>query len=169
MPLMGHHCKDMASLVYRVLSQMCEGVREGQLDKSMLQGAASQVVFMVIIIMLLCQCRRHKRCGFNPWVRKIPWRRAWQPVPVFLPGESPWTEKPGGLQSMVLQRVRHNWSDLATATAVESRKGYRWTYLQGRNRDTDTGNGLVDTVGEEGWMNWDSTIETYITMCKIAS
>ena len=25
---------------------------------------------------------------FNPWVRKIPWRRAWQPTPVFLPGES---------------------------------------------------------------------------------
>ena len=29
-----------------------------------------------------------KRCGFNPWVRKIPWRRAWQPTPVFLPTES---------------------------------------------------------------------------------
>jgi len=26
--------------------------------------------------------------GFDPWVRKIPWRRAWQPTPVFLPGES---------------------------------------------------------------------------------
>ena len=24
------------------------------------------------------QCRRHKRCGFDPWVGKIPWRRAWQ-------------------------------------------------------------------------------------------
>ena len=35
-----------------------------------------------------CQCRRPKRRGFNPWVRKIPWRRAWQPIPVFLPGES---------------------------------------------------------------------------------
>ena len=28
------------------------------------------------------------RLGFNPWVRKIPQRRAWQPTPVFLPGES---------------------------------------------------------------------------------
>ena len=36
----------------------------------------------------VCQCKRHKRCGFDPWVRKIPWRRAWQPTPVFLPGES---------------------------------------------------------------------------------
>ena len=30
-------------------------------------------------------------------VGKIPWRRAWQLSPVFLPGESPWTEKAGGL------------------------------------------------------------------------
>ena len=31
------------------------------------------------------QCRRHKRHGFDAWVRKIPCRRAWQPTPVFLP------------------------------------------------------------------------------------
>ena len=35
-----------------------------------------------------CKCRRQRRPGFHPWVRKIPWRRAWQPTPVFLPGES---------------------------------------------------------------------------------
>ena len=40
------------------------------------------------------------RSGFDSWVRKIPRRRAWQPTPVFLPGEPSWTEKPGGLQSM---------------------------------------------------------------------
>ena len=28
------------------------------------------------------------RCGIDPWVRKIPWRKVWQPTPVFLPGES---------------------------------------------------------------------------------
>ena len=47
-----------------------------------------------------CQCRRCRRCRshrFDPWVRKIPWRRAWQPTPVFFPGVSPWTEEPGGL------------------------------------------------------------------------
>ena len=32
-----------------------------------------------------CQCKRH---GFDPWVRKTPWRRKWQPTPVFLPGKS---------------------------------------------------------------------------------
>ena len=52
------------------------------------------------------QCRRHKRQGFDPWVGKIPWRRKWQPTPVFLPGEShgqrsmsghsPWDHKESG-------------------------------------------------------------------------
>ena len=50
-----------------------------------------------------CQCRRHKRCGFDSWVRKIPWNRKWQLMPVFLPGKfrrqrslvgySPWDRK----------------------------------------------------------------------------
>ena len=34
-----------------------------------------------------CQYTRHRRHGFDPWVRKIPWRREWQPTQVFLPGE----------------------------------------------------------------------------------
>jgi len=42
--------------------------------------------------------------GWIP-VGKIPWRRAWQPTPILWPGESPWTEEPGGLQSMGSQRV----------------------------------------------------------------
>ena len=49
-----------------------------------------------------CRCRRRKRLGFDPWVGKIPWRRARQPTPVFLPGESHGQE-PGGLQSKGLQ------------------------------------------------------------------
>ena len=39
------------------------------------------------------------------WVGKIPWKRAWPPTLVVWPGESPWTEEPGGLQSMESQRV----------------------------------------------------------------
>ena len=35
-----------------------------------------------------CQQRWHRRCGFDPWIGKIPWRRKWQPIPVFLTGES---------------------------------------------------------------------------------
>ena len=52
------------------------------------------------------QCKRP--AGFHLWGRKIPWRRAWQPTPVFLPEKSHWTEEPGRLQSMVSQRVGYN-------------------------------------------------------------
>ena len=61
-----------------------------------------------------CQCRRYRRCGFDPWVGKSPWRRKWQPIPVFLPGKIPWTEEPGRLQSMGLQRVGHDWANERT-------------------------------------------------------
>ena len=49
-----------------------------------------------------------RETGFDPWVGKILQRRECQPTPVFLPGESPWTEEPGGLQSIGSQRVGHN-------------------------------------------------------------
>ena len=49
---------------------------------------------------LAYQHRRHKRCGFDSWVGQ-----KWQTTPVFLPGG--WTEQPGNLQSMWVQRVRH--------------------------------------------------------------
>ena len=47
-----------------------------------------------------------KRHRFNPRIRKIPWRRAWKPAPVFLPGESHGQApmEPGGLQSVGSQR-----------------------------------------------------------------
>ena len=57
---------------------------------------------------LACQCRRHKRHGFHPWVGKILWRRKWQHTTVLLPGKS------HGPRSLVvyipwgLQRVGHD-------------------------------------------------------------
>ena len=55
---------------------------------------------------------RHKRPRFDPWVGKIPWRKAWQHTPVFLPGEPPWTEESGGLQPIGSQKE----SDMTEAT-----------------------------------------------------
>ena len=56
-----------------------------------------------------CQCRRHKRHGFDPQVRKVPQRRAWQPTPVFLPGESHGQRSlVGCVYSIGSQRVRHD-------------------------------------------------------------
>ena len=54
---------------------------------------------------LTCQCKRHKRNRFKPWVGKISWRRVR-------------TEEPGGLQSIRSQRIGHNRSDLACMHAI---------------------------------------------------
>ena len=69
------------------------------------------------------QGRRHERHGFDPWVRKIPWRRKWQPTPVFLSGEfhrqrnlagcSPWGRKE---------------SDTTEWLTLSLFSGYNWIY-----------------------------------------
>ena len=51
------------------------------------------------------------RPGFDPWVKKIPWRRKWQPTPVFLPGKSHGQRSLVGYSSWGHKRVRR---DLAT-------------------------------------------------------
>ena len=60
------------------------------------------------------QCRRHKRHGLDPCIKKILWSRKWQPTPVFLPG------KPHGERSLVdcspwgCNGVRHDWANKYT-------------------------------------------------------
>ena len=45
-------------------------------------------IFLIAQRQRIClQCKRHRRCKFTPWVRKIPWRKKQQLTPVFLPGE----------------------------------------------------------------------------------
>ena len=74
---------------------------------------------------LPCQIRWQRIClqcrtpRFNAWIGKILWMRAWQLTSVFLPGESPWTEEPGGLQSIGLQRVGHNWATKLSTSLVK--------------------------------------------------
>ena len=46
-----------------------------------------------------CQFKSCRRCRFDTWIRKIPWRRKWQPTPAFLPGISYGLEDPGRLYS----------------------------------------------------------------------
>ena len=73
------------------------------------------------------------QCGrpcFNPWVGKILWRRAWQPTPVFFPGESPWTEEPGGLQSMGSKGVGHDWGTKHSTLQLQCRSfSSQWLLL----------------------------------------
>ena len=54
------------------------------------------------------QCRRRKRRGFDPWVRKSPWRRKWQPTPVFLPGKYQGQRNLVGYSPWGSRRVGHD-------------------------------------------------------------
>ena len=57
-----------------------------------------------------CQCRRRRRLGFDPWAEKVPWRRKWQPSPVFLPGKS---HGQRSLLGYIVRGVAKNWTWLS--------------------------------------------------------
>ena len=61
--------------------------------------------------------RRHKRLGFNCWVGKVL-EEVMVTHSSILACRIPWTEEPGGLQSIELHRVGHDWSDLAHTHAA---------------------------------------------------
>ena len=68
-----------------------------------------------------CQYRRCRRQEFDPWVRKIPWRKAWQSTPIFLYGESHEQKSLAGLQSMGLQKNRmHRVTELEHESESEN-------------------------------------------------
>ena len=55
-----------------------------------------------------CQCRRCKRCGFDPWVGKIPLEEEMAPHSIIFAWKILWAEEPGGQQSVLPQRVGHD-------------------------------------------------------------
>ena len=63
---------------------------------------------------------------FDPWVGKIPWRRKWQPTPVFLPGESHgWRSlvgcRPWGVKELDMAEHTHTHTDTHTGLKYSSR------------------------------------------------
>ena len=60
------------------------------------QSTTSQPIRMVILASLVDQVVKNppamRKTGFDPWIEKVPWRRAWQPTPVCLPREPPQTQ-----------------------------------------------------------------------------
>ena len=107
-----------------------------------------------------CQCRRRKRCRFNPWVGKFPWRKAWQPTPVFLPGEfhgqrspagySPWGRKESDTTEvaydntylyMYSKTLNHSIAEIVTShwgddSMTRWNKTFQFMLLQGEMRFT---------------------------------
>ena len=80
---------------------------------------------------------RFKICGFDPWVRKIPWRRAWQPTPVFLPGKSygqrnwvgygPWGHKESDMTEVTSQAHSQIWVN-TVKYPLKSLFDFTWVY-----------------------------------------
>ena len=88
-----------------------------------------------------------KRCGFDPWVGKIPWRRKWHPTPVFLPGKfygqrnlegySPWGQKESDMTEQLTTQatktmeicyhnsslLRHRWNPRSSRDWLSLGKG----------------------------------------------
>ena len=100
----------------------------------------------------LSTIRRHRRPRFDPWVGKMPWRREWQPIPVFLPGEShgqrnlagysPWGRKESDMTENTrwfLKAQGSGWNQIYTGGRNLKRKRQdfwkaentlgMWTYL----------------------------------------
>ena len=59
------------------------------------------------------------RCGFSPWGRKIPWRRKWQPTPVFLPGKSHGQRSLADYSPWGHKRVRHHWATKHSTNKIQ--------------------------------------------------
>ena len=64
-----------------------------------------------------CQCRRSKRCGFDPWIGKIPWSRKWQPL-LYSCQKNPMDR---GAWWTIVHGVSNNWTRLSVHTHVSAR------------------------------------------------
>ena len=87
------------------------------------------------------QCRSFRRRGFDPWVGKIPWRRAWQPTPVFLPGESHGQRRLVGSNDLVPDTRTNLWLDVRTHVCI-----FESCQLEG----SQVG-GLLYTIKKNSW------------------
>ena len=67
--------------------------------------------YMVSLAAQIVVCLQCSRPRFDPWVRKIPSKREWQPTPVFFAWEISWTEEPGGVVSMGVTMSRMQLSN----------------------------------------------------------
>ena len=76
---------------------------EQSLGKKILTGGSSKEP--------ACQCRRHKRRGFDLKGQEDPLDKGMATHSSILAWRISWTEEPGSLQSILLHRVKHNWSD----------------------------------------------------------
>ena len=104
---------------------------------------ASQVALVVKNLTAnVGDCMRHR---FDPWAGEIPWRKAWQPPPVFLPGDSH-GQRPGGLQS----------------TGSQSRSWLKWQHRTARCKNLNLIINVLDNLG----LAHDQLLQLCPTLCN---
>ena len=80
-----------------------------------------------VVSRLWLQCRRHR---FNPWIKKIPWRRKWKPTPVFLPGKSHGQKSLVGYSPWGCKRIIHDLATKQTDLHIIQALSYRIFQLE---------------------------------------
>ena len=73
-------CSKMGDILFHALP-----ITRGRISNLAIPSCFLELPLLISSEEPTCQCRRH---GFDPWVRKVLWRRKWQPTLIFLPGES---------------------------------------------------------------------------------
>ena len=89
--------------------------------------------------------------GLDPWVGKTSRRRAWQPTPLFLPGESLGQRSLVGYSLWVCKRVGHDWSDLARTHGLRGEPGPQFTTCVGRTHPAWLG---CTALWAPRWTHW---------------
>ena len=95
-----------------------------------------------------CQCRRCERHEFDPWVRKIPWMRAWQPTPIFLPGEFHGQRSLAGY-SPCGPRESDTTKQLTLSLSIrlsDSKKLKRTLFIWGFNQNLESSNTQISKI-----------------------
>ena len=99
----------LGACVPQLLKPACPAACASQRQKSPQWEACTQQLERAALLAWWSRiCLQRRRSGCDPWVGKIPWRRKWQPTPVFLPRENPLDR--GAWQATVhrVTRVGHN-------------------------------------------------------------
>ena len=103
-----------------------------------------------------CQCRK---CRFDPWVGKIPWRRKWRPTPVFSPGvhqeTSTWTVQrslAGYSQCMGWQKVGYDGAtNIPTGTYRDVTLKGGWKGMTSEVRENSKERDVTEAEGAKGF------------------
>ena len=128
------------------ISLRFEGLKVLQIELEVLQKSKSYLQEVVPVVPVLPDVQVHQpvkqaTCEFDPWVRKTPWRRKWQPTPVVLPGKfhgqrslvgySPWGREESDMTECKHTRVKRHSSTQNSCT-----KNVKGTSLRGKEKAT---------------------------------